>query len=61
MTVGIEDIEVPPRRPRSWLVPTRMSTDVEKQYRRGLITEEERYQGDRQDLAGRDQADHRGG
>ena len=44
MTVGVEDIEVPPAKQQILVDSDAQVTDVEKQFRRGLITEEERYQ-----------------
>jgi DNA-directed RNA polymerase subunit beta' len=44
MTIGINDIEVPQRKYEIIGDAEAQVTDVEKQFRRGLITEEERYQ-----------------
>ena len=44
MTVGVEDIQVPEAKKGILSDSDGMVADVEKQYRRGLITEEERYQ-----------------
>jgi DNA-directed RNA polymerase subunit beta' len=44
MTIGINDIEVPEKKYEIVLDAEQAVTDVEKQFRRGLITEEERYQ-----------------
>ncbi len=44
MTVGVEDIQVPEAKKGILTDSDSMVADVEKQYRRGLITEEERYQ-----------------
>jgi len=44
MTIGINDIEVPEKKYEIVLEAETAVTDVEKQFRRGLITEEERYQ-----------------
>ena len=43
MTIGINDIEVPQRKYEIVGEAERGVSDVEKQFRRGLITEEERY------------------
>jgi DNA-directed RNA polymerase subunit beta' len=43
MTVGIEDVEVPPKKKEIVKDADHMVSEVEKQFRRGLITEEERY------------------
>jgi DNA-directed RNA polymerase subunit beta' len=43
MTIGIEDIEIPPEKPSIIVDSTTRVADIEKQYRRGLITAEERY------------------
>jgi DNA-directed RNA polymerase subunit beta' len=43
MTVGIEDVEVPAAKLGILEESDKRVTDVEKQFRRGLITEEERY------------------
>jgi DNA-directed RNA polymerase subunit beta' len=43
MTVGIEDIEVPSAKTQIIADSNTRVTDIEKQYRRGLITAEERY------------------
>ncbi|MFO7170234.1 MAG: DNA-directed RNA polymerase subunit beta', partial [Chloroflexota bacterium] len=43
MTVGIEDVEVPPAKAEIIKVSEERVAEVEKQFRRGLITEEERY------------------
>ncbi len=44
MTIGINDIEVPEKKYEIVLEAEAAVSDVEKQFRRGLITEEERYQ-----------------
>ena len=44
MTVGVEDIQVPDAKKGILSESDGMVLDVEKQYRRGLITAEERYQ-----------------
>jgi DNA-directed RNA polymerase subunit beta' len=44
MTVGVEDIQVPEAKRQILTDSDSQVSDVEKQYRRGLITEEERYQ-----------------
>ncbi|MFV9503535.1 MAG: DNA-directed RNA polymerase subunit beta' [Oscillochloridaceae bacterium umkhey_bin13] len=44
MTIGINDIEVPDKKYEIVGSAEAMVADVEKQFRRGLITEEERYQ-----------------
>src|SRR5690606_11431340 len=44
MTIGINDIEVPEQKYEIVLDAEASVSDVEKQFRRGLITEEERYQ-----------------
>ncbi|NTU81852.1 MAG: DNA-directed RNA polymerase subunit beta', partial [Chloroflexales bacterium] len=44
MTIGINDIEVPEKKYEIIGDAEGQVTDVEKQFRRGLITEEERYQ-----------------
>ncbi len=44
MTVGVEDIEVPRAKLDILSDADRSVNDVQKQFRRGLITEEERYQ-----------------
>ena len=44
MTVGVEDIQVPPAKKQILVDSDAQVADVEKQFRRGLITEEERYQ-----------------
>jgi DNA-directed RNA polymerase subunit beta' len=44
MTIGFDDIEVPAAKSDILSESDKRVTDVEKQYRRGLITEEERYQ-----------------
>jgi len=44
MTIGINDIEVPEQKYAIVLEAEAAVLDVEKQFRRGLITEEERYQ-----------------
>jgi DNA-directed RNA polymerase subunit beta' len=44
MTVGVEDIEVPRKKLDILADADRNVNDVQKQFRRGLITEEERYQ-----------------
>ena len=61
MTVGVEDIQVPLAKKQILIDSDAQVIDVEKQYRRGLITEEERYQEIVEDLAVGNQADHRGG
>jgi DNA-directed RNA polymerase subunit beta' len=43
MTVGIEDVEVPAKKREIVREADQMVADVDKQFRRGLITEEERY------------------
>ncbi|HWQ16137.1 MAG TPA: DNA-directed RNA polymerase subunit beta', partial [Roseiflexaceae bacterium] len=43
MTVGIEDVEVPPAKAEIIRSSEQRVAEVEKQFRRGLITEEERY------------------
>lgn len=43
MTIGINDIEVPPAKAMIVMDAEQRVADVEKQFRRGLITEEERY------------------
>jgi DNA-directed RNA polymerase subunit beta' len=43
MTIGINDIEVPPAKYDIVDDSDRLVADLEKQFRRGLITEEERY------------------
>jgi DNA-directed RNA polymerase subunit beta' len=43
MTVGINDIEVPPQKAQILAESNARVADIEKQYRRGLITAEERY------------------
>ena len=45
MTIGINDIEVPAEKQRIIGDAEALVLDVEKQFRRGLITEEERYRG----------------
>ncbi len=44
MTVSVEDIQVPQAKKQILVDSDSQVIDVEKQYRRGLITEEERYQ-----------------
>lgn len=43
MTIGVDDIEVPPQKTQILADSETRVNDVEKQFRRGLITEEERY------------------
>ncbi|HEU5013458.1 MAG TPA: DNA-directed RNA polymerase subunit beta' [Roseiflexaceae bacterium] len=44
MTVGVVDVEIPPAKIGILEDSDRHVRDIDKQYRRGLITEEERYQ-----------------
>ncbi len=44
MTVGVEDVEIPPAKTEILELSDQHVRDIDKQYRRGLITEEERYQ-----------------
>jgi DNA-directed RNA polymerase subunit beta' len=43
MTVGINDVEIPPQKAQILTDSESRVTEVEKQFRRGLITEEEQY------------------
>jgi DNA-directed RNA polymerase subunit beta' len=42
-TIAIDDIHVPEEKAASWIASTSAVNEVERQYRRGLITENERY------------------
>ncbi len=43
MTIGVDDIEIPPKKQDILAEAEKRVTEVERQFRRGLITEEERY------------------
>lgn len=43
MTIGVDDIEIPPKKQEILAEAEKRVTEVERQFRRGLITEEERY------------------
>ncbi|RDV80525.1 DNA-directed RNA polymerase subunit beta' [Ammonifex thiophilus] len=43
LTIGLEDLEVPPEKPQVLAEAEKEVEEVERQYRRGLITKEERY------------------
>ena len=43
MTISVSDISIPPRRTRSSTRPTLRAGEFERDYRRGLITDGERY------------------
>ncbi|MDW8147167.1 MAG: DNA-directed RNA polymerase subunit beta' [Roseiflexaceae bacterium] len=43
MTIGVDDIEIPPKKQEILAEAEKRVAEVERQFRRGLITEEERY------------------
>ena len=44
MTIGLWDIVVPKSKSRSWSRPTRPGHAIDRQFQRGLITDDERYE-----------------
>ncbi|MHB9146500.1 MAG: DNA-directed RNA polymerase subunit beta' [Symbiobacteriia bacterium] len=43
-TIGIDDVQIPPQKPALLRAAEERVVEVEKQYRRGLISDDERYQ-----------------
>ena len=52
MTIAVEDITVPPEKPALLAEADARSTEIDKQFQRGLITEDERYEQVGPDLEG---------
>jgi len=44
MTIAVTDIVIPPDKGRRWSRPTQPSTRSDRQFQRGLITDDERYE-----------------